>query len=65
LDQAHDLLRPLARANLSGLPARMRNDLAAMVLRLGRYGREIRRYPDRIASEKADETAEEPGADLP
>ena len=62
IEQARALLRPLARTSLSPLPNRMRTRIAHMYRQLGEISRELRRAPDRVMREKADEADQEPPA---
>jgi hypothetical protein len=60
LEQALDVLRPLANGHLSPLPARMRGQIARMYVTLAGFTRELRDHPDALTYERADEDAPPP-----
>ena len=52
LEQIQELLRPLARTDLSTLPARMRTACARMHRQCAALARELRRAPDAVRAER-------------
>lgn len=52
LEQAQTLLRPLARTDISTLPAHMRTACARMHRQCGTLARELRRAPDAVRAER-------------
>jgi len=55
LEHVRDLLRPLARAGFTSLPLRMRNRTARWHREVSAMLRELRRHPDALQQERADE----------
>lgn len=57
LEQAMDLLRPLARTGRSALTLKMRNKVGKAFMLLSAVNRDLVHHPDRVREEKAAEDA--------